>query len=74
MRNAMQAIADDFDLRIELRLIIQLLKIAPTATTEVGARWFHSNRRGLDDSADRSKCKLAAHAIDSHAHDIAGRG
>ena len=42
--NAAQTIPDNFNFRIELRLIIQLLKVTAAAAAKVGARRRDANR------------------------------
>src|SRR4030095_701486 len=42
-RDTVQTIANHFDLLLQLCLVIQLLKVAASAASEVRTRWFNSN-------------------------------
>src|SRR5258707_14230359 len=63
--NTSRTIANNLDLRIELRFISKLLKIAPAPPAKVRTRRLDANRRRLDDLRDRGKGHLAAQPINS---------
>ena len=72
--NTSQTIANNLDLRIELRFISQLLKIAAATRAKIRTRRLDANSRRLDDLRDRGKGHLAAHPINSHTQYVAGSG
>ncbi len=73
-RDAPQAVADDLDLGLQLRLVVQLLEVAPAAPAEIGTGRFDARGRRPDDLRDGREDHLAPHAFDARAHEIAGGG
>src|SRR6185312_2981842 len=73
-RNPMQAVANNFNLRRELRFVSQLLKITTAATAEVRTWRFHSHGGSFENLDNRGEADGALHSIDSYAHNVARRG
>ena len=72
--DAAQTIPDNFNFRIELRLIIQLLKVTAAAAAKIRTRRLDPKRRRLDDFFDRCKVNIALRSIDMDTQAIAWRG
>src|SRR5215510_7194565 len=68
-----QAIFDDFDLRGQLCVILQLLKIAAATPTKIRTRWFNPIGRRCDDLFDRPKCDASLLSFNANAETITGR-
>jgi hypothetical protein len=71
--DSMQTISDDFFLRRELGVVINLLKITTAAPPKIWTRRFDSIRRWCEDLFDRSEGDAAFYSIDADAQAIAGR-
>ena len=66
----MQAVANDFDFSLELTVVIQLLKVAATATPKIRARRFDPHRRGSNNLNDGGKRNLALYTVNDHPNEI----
>src|SRR5437764_12151888 len=69
-----QTIPDNFNFRVKLRLIIQLLKVTAAAAAKIRTRRLDSKRRRFDDLLDRCKVNFAFHSINLNSQAITWRG
>lgn len=71
--NSSQAVLNNFDLGIELRRVIQLLKVAAATTAKVRTWWLNPNAGRCDNFLNRREGDIAFKSLNLHAQAIAGR-